>query len=84
MIIVGNIFLEIFMEHEIDLEILQSLNDNDLQTLGITAMGARRKLMLAIREIAANACRSPGPLQNPPAYSGSAAPGAERHPSKRW
>lgn len=79
--------LETFNDHEVDFQVFQSLSDNDLQSLGITALGARRKLLLAIREITTNHGRMTLNLNsnhNQPQFSGSAAPGAERRPSNRW
>ncbi|XP_049856484.1 protein bicaudal C homolog 1 isoform X1 [Schistocerca gregaria] len=61
-------YICIFTNQEIDVDIFRSLTESDLREIGVTALGARRKLLLAISEL--NKRQSP--------FSGSAAPGAER------
>lgn len=68
------------MDNEIDMEIFRSLTDSDLESLGITAFGARRKLLLAIREMASRSNQYP-PIGTP---RFSVAPGAERRTSSGW
>ncbi|XP_033227977.1 protein bicaudal C isoform X2 [Belonocnema kinseyi] len=58
----------LFQRQEIDMATFPSLTEKDLIELGITAWGARRKMVLMITEL--NKRSSP--------FSGSAAPGAER------
>lgn len=41
-------FTELFKSHEIDLSTFQTLTEADLREIGVTAMGARRKMMLFI------------------------------------
>lgn len=64
-----------FVVNEIDIEIFATLTDENLVELGITAFGARKRILLAITKL--NADRSIK-------YSGSHAPGAERRPSSGW
>lgn len=40
--------LELFKSHEIDLGTFQTLTEADLREIGVTALGARRKMMLFI------------------------------------
>ncbi|XP_066139863.1 protein bicaudal C [Euwallacea fornicatus] len=62
-------YVQLFKEHEIDLTIFSTLTDQDLVDIGITAFGARRRILLAISEI------------NKRNLPFSAAPGAERRNS---
>lgn len=41
-------YVSLFMSHEIDLSTFPSLSDKDLLEMGITAIGARRKILLVI------------------------------------
>lgn len=41
-------FLDLFVEHEIDLELFKTLTENELRDLGIHAFGVRRRLLLTI------------------------------------
>ncbi|XP_011506262.1 PREDICTED: protein bicaudal C [Ceratosolen solmsi marchali] len=61
-------YVRLFLSHEVDMATFPSLVEKDLCEIGITAWGARRKIMLLISEM--NKRTSP--------FSGSAAPGAER------
>nr|XP_033321637.1 protein bicaudal C homolog 1 isoform X3 [Megalopta genalis] len=61
-------YIRLFTSHEVDMATFPSLTDKDLCEIGITAWGARRKIMLLIAEM--NKRTSP--------FCGSAAPGAER------
>ncbi|XP_011695731.1 PREDICTED: protein bicaudal C isoform X1 [Wasmannia auropunctata] len=61
-------YIRLFTSHEVDMATFPSLTEKDLCEIGITAWGARRKIMLLISEM--NKQTSP--------FSGSAAPGAER------
>ncbi|KAB7502709.1 Protein bicaudal C-like protein 1 [Armadillidium nasatum] len=45
-------FLDIFASQEIDYDKFITLNDQDLKDLGLNVYGHRRKLLLAIRELA--------------------------------
>jgi len=40
-----------FAENDIDLEILRDLTDQDLEKIGVTSLGHRRKLLRAIAEL---------------------------------
>ncbi|KAH8406442.1 hypothetical protein KR222_004942 [Zaprionus bogoriensis] len=67
-----------------------TLTEENLMELGITAFGARKKLLAAIHTLLANeaACSSmpssSSSQSSSPRFSGSAAPGAERRPSNQW
>lgn len=39
---------ELFKANEIDLSVFQTLTEADLREIGVTALGARRKMMLFI------------------------------------
>lgn len=41
-------FPELFKSHEIDLSTFQTLTEADLREIGVTALGARKKMMLYI------------------------------------
>lgn len=82
-------YLEIFVLNEIDLEMFTTLTEENLMELGITAFGARKKMLTAIHTLQANeAATSTMPTSSSnassPRFSGSAAPGAERRPSNQW
>lgn len=78
-----------FVLNEIDLEIFITLTEENLIELGITAFGARKKMLTAIHTLqASDAAASTMPTASSnvssPRFSGSAAPGAERRPSNQW
>lgn len=62
-------YIHLFQSHEIDLATFASITDRDLAEIGVTAFGARRKMLLAIAEL------------NKRGHSFAAAPGAERKSS---
>ncbi|XP_060521858.1 protein bicaudal C isoform X2 [Cylas formicarius] len=62
-------YIPVFKEHEIDLTVFLTLTDSDLVAIGITAFGARKRILLAISEL------------NNRNVPFSAAPGAERKSS---
>ncbi|XP_034939123.1 protein bicaudal C isoform X2 [Chelonus insularis] len=64
-------YIRLLTSHEVDMTTFRSLTEKDLSEIGITAWGARRKILLLIAEI--NKRTMP--------FSGSAAPGAERKSS---
>ncbi|GAB1866886.1 Protein bicaudal C like protein 1-B [Camponotus japonicus] len=64
-------YIRLFTSHEVDMSTFHSLTEKDLCEIGITAWGARRKILLLISDM--NKRTSP--------FSGSAAPGAERKAS---
>lgn len=41
-------YINLFISHEIDLVTLAGMNEKDLSSIGVTAFGARNKLLLAI------------------------------------
>ncbi|XP_061718547.1 protein bicaudal C homolog 1 isoform X3 [Cydia pomonella] len=61
-------YIDLFKKHELDMSTFASLNEADLTEIGVTAFGARRKMLLIIAELQKQAS----------AFKGSAAPGAER------
>lgn len=61
---------------------LSSLTADNLTELGITAFGARKKLLMAISTL--NAHRVDNLSHATAKFSGSAAPGAERRQSSDW
>ncbi|KAH8262827.1 hypothetical protein KR044_000804 [Drosophila immigrans] len=83
-------YIKIFVLNEIDLEMFTTLTEENLMELGITAFGARKKLLAAIHTLLATeaACSSmpssSSSQSSSPRFSGSAAPGAERRPSNQW
>ncbi|KAI8439165.1 hypothetical protein MSG28_013012 [Choristoneura fumiferana] len=61
-------YIDLFKKHELDMSTFASLNEADLTEIGVTAFGARRKMLLIIAELQQQASQ----------FKGSAAPGAER------
>lgn len=41
-------YLDLFKSHEIDWTTFKTLTENDLREIGVTALGARRKILLSI------------------------------------
>ncbi|KAK7603956.1 hypothetical protein V9T40_004229 [Parthenolecanium corni] len=66
-------YTQLFKSHEIDLGTFQTLTEADLREIGVTALGARRKMMLFISELKKR--------EQMNLFRGSAAPGAERQSS---
>ncbi|PNF27721.1 hypothetical protein B7P43_G12775 [Cryptotermes secundus] len=64
-------YIKNFTDHEIDLTTFASLNDSDLREIGVSTVGARRKMLWIISELKSR--------QNQ--FYRSAAPGAERKAS---
>lgn len=60
-------YTQLFKCHEVDLATFQTLTESDLREIGISAVGARRKMMVYISE-----------MNSSNIFQGSAAPGAER------
>lgn len=63
------------------MEMFPSLTADNLVELGITAFGARKRLLFAINQL-----KWERGIEGPKLgkFSGSAAPGAERRPSNGW
>jgi len=59
-------YTELFTTQEIDIGMFSTLTEKDLQRLGVSTFGARRKMLMAIQV-----------LSKKNTFSGSAAPGAE-------
>ncbi|KAL0279086.1 UNVERIFIED_CONTAM: hypothetical protein PYX00_000715 [Menopon gallinae] len=66
-------YIQLFKSQEIDMSSFQLFNDTNLKEIGVSAYGARHKMLLAIAELKKR--RSPVI---------SAAPGAERKRSRGW
>nr|CAD7424018.1 unnamed protein product [Timema monikensis] len=62
-------YTHLFNSNDIDLEMFPSLTENDLREIGVNALGARRRMLVAIAEL----------KKQQYMFSGSAAPGAERN-----
>ncbi|XP_030382478.1 protein bicaudal C [Scaptodrosophila lebanonensis] len=78
-------YIKIFVLNEIDLDIFTTLTEENLMELGITAFGARKKLLGAIYTLTNDTASNGMPSSSSsPRFSGSAAPGAERRPSNQW
>lgn len=80
-------YIKTFVINEIDLEMFTTLTEDDLIQMGITAFGARKKLLVAIHTMQANEVANlcmPSSSNSSPRFSGSAAPGAERRTSNGW
>lgn len=60
------------------MSVFLTLTDDDLLSLGIRTLGARRRILMAAREMALRKNHNAAP---PLLFSGSAAPGAERRGS---
>jgi protein bicaudal C len=81
-------WIELFVEHEIDLELFKTLTENELRDLGIHAFGVRRQMLLTIAgkftQLLVFVWRNFyfalvfEELNKKTVFSGSAAPGAER------
>lgn len=87
-------YIQHFIDAEIDMTVFPTLTDEDLQhNLGITTLGARRRIMMAVKEIASRInihqelMKQKNPSQHsssPPTplrFNGSSAPGDERRSS---
>lgn len=76
-----------FIDGEIDMTVFPTLNEQDLINLGIKPLGARRRIMMAVQEMASRINMQQEMMQqqsqqtSPPTplrFSGSLAPGKER------
>ncbi|KAF9421274.1 hypothetical protein HW555_002746 [Spodoptera exigua] len=47
-------YIDLFKKHELDMSTFTSLNEADLIEIGVTAFGARRKMLLLIADLKAN------------------------------
>ena len=45
-------YVQVFSDNDVDLELLPSLSEQDLEKLGVTSLGHRKKLLKAIAELA--------------------------------
>lgn len=79
-----------FIDGEIDMTVFPTLTEQDLINLGIKPLGARRRIMMAAQEMASRINMQHEMMQresqqtSPPTplrFSGSLAPGKERHTS---
>lgn len=69
-----------FVNNEVDISVFFTLSDEDLIKLGIKALGARRRILMAICEMSFKN-KQDSFSKNTAAFSGSVAPGAERRGS---
>jgi class 3 adenylate cyclase/tetratricopeptide (TPR) repeat protein len=69
-----------FREHQITVDVLGDLSDDDLRSIGIAAVGARKRLLRAIVALQADA-QETGPAQAgvPPAAAAAHVPAERRH-----
>ncbi|VVC95642.1 unnamed protein product [Leptidea sinapis] len=75
-------YIDLFKSQELDMSTFMSLNDADLSELGVTAFGARRKMLLVIEELQKSASVSKGKtspmdgrnnlIKSPPQYNTAA------------
>lgn len=79
--LIHEIVIDNFVVNEIDLEMFTTLTGENLVELGISAFGARKRLLYAINQLKAERSLL---QQTFGKFSGSAAPGAERRPSAGW
>ncbi|KAM3959681.1 protein bicaudal C [Aphomia sociella] len=67
-------YIDLFKKHELDMSTFASLNEADLSEIGVTAFGARRKMLLVIAELQKQSSTfkkssAPGKLINSPPYN---------------
>ncbi|XP_045488881.1 protein bicaudal C homolog 1 isoform X2 [Pieris rapae] len=71
-------YIDLFKTHELDMQTFASLNDADLIEIGVTAFGARRKMLLTIAKLQKQASTSGSVTPNrnlmnsPPQYNTNA------------
>jgi protein bicaudal C len=75
-----------FIDGEIDMTVFPTLNEQDLINLGVKPLGARRRIMMAVQELASriNMQKEMAVHVSPPTplrFNGSSAPGDERRSS---
>ena len=59
-------YAERFAKNDINSTILRDLTDQDLEKIGVTSLGHRRKLLRAIAELGSASATAPAPLTPPP------------------
>ncbi|CAH0720506.1 unnamed protein product, partial [Brenthis ino] len=70
-------YIDLFKKHELDMSTFASLNEADLTEIGVTAFGARRKMLLVIAELQKQASSYKGSgtpnerkiIKSPPQYN---------------
>ncbi|KAJ0174830.1 hypothetical protein K1T71_009938 [Dendrolimus kikuchii] len=78
-------YIDLFKQHEVDICTFASLTDDDLASLGVSAFGARRKMMMVIAELqkqSSSRVETPQPstssdhyaINSPPEYNLSSLP----------
>ncbi|CAH2242521.1 jg3836 [Pararge aegeria aegeria] len=72
-------YIELFQKHELDMSTFASLNEADLMEIGVTAFGARRKMLLIIADLQkqssaykGNASPKEVKMNSPPQYNTTA------------
>jgi class 3 adenylate cyclase len=71
-------YAEIFERNAVDLELLCELTDEDLEKVGVHALGHRKKLLKAIAELKGNGAPVASPIQQSPSPQESISSQAER------
>ena len=74
-------YIEIFTEEEIDMETLPSLNDSDLEKMGIKTVGARKKIMRGITQQMASQWQG-SPDSSERSYHAGSVPISFRHSAR--
>ena len=59
-------YAERFAKNDINSTILRDLTDQNLEKIGVTSLGHRRKLLRAIAELGSASATAPAPLTPPP------------------
>jgi len=62
-------YVQLFADNDIDLELIPSLSEQDLEKLGVASMGHRKKLLKAISELGNAVTTKPSPSSSPRQYT---------------
>ena len=62
-------YVQLFADNDIDLELIPSLSEQDLEKLGVASMGHRKKLLKAISELGNAVTTKPSPSPSPRQYT---------------
>ncbi|XP_044252303.1 protein bicaudal C homolog 1-B [Tribolium madens] len=78
-------YISLFVRHEVDLLTFATLSDTDLMTIGVTAFGSRRKMLLAISELNKRTCTfSVAPGAERKSSSSNSPPNHDNSPRENW
>ena len=61
-------YAQVFVDNDIDLEVIPSLSEQDLEKLGVS-MGHRKKLLKAMSDLGSAATQNPSPYTSPRQYT---------------